>query len=39
MINAVTIDIGDGLKAKIGITSKGLVKVERAKTEKATQEA
>lgn len=34
-----TIDIGNGLKAKIGMTGKGAVKVERAKTEKVVQEA
>lgn len=38
-INSGTIDIGNGVKAKIGITGKGNVKVERTKTEKATQEA
>lgn len=38
-INTATIDIGSGLKAKIGITAKGAVKVERTMTEKTTQEA
>lgn len=38
-INTATIDIGNGLKAKIGITAKGAVKVERTMTEKTTQEA
>lgn len=38
-INSATIDIGNGLKAKIGITAKGFIKVERAKLEKQTQEA
>lgn len=38
-ICTATIDIGDGLKAKISMTSKGYVKVERTKTEKITQEA
>lgn len=38
-ISSATIDIGDGLKAKISITSKGYIKVERTKTEKTTQEA
>lgn len=34
-----TIDIGGGLKAKIGMTAKGAVKVERSKTEKESKEA
>lgn len=38
-INSGTIDIGNGLKAKIAITAKGAVKVERTKTEKEAQEA
>lgn len=37
-IISVTVDIGEGMKAKISITSKGFVKVERTKTEKAMQE-
>lgn len=38
-MNSATMDIGNGLKAKISITSKGYIKVERQKTEKAVQEA
>lgn len=38
-IQSGTIDIGGGLKAKIGITAKGAVKVERSKTEKESKEA
>lgn len=38
-INSGTIDMGNGTKAKISINAKGLVKVERTKTEKATREA
>lgn len=38
-INSGTIDIGNGIKAKISMTAKGYVKVERTKTEKTTQEA
>lgn len=39
LINSATIDVGDGLKAKIGLTSKGTVKVERIKTAKTAKEA
>ena len=38
-IKSGTIDIRDGLKAKIGITAKGAIKVERSKTEKESKEA
>ena len=38
-IKSGTIDIRDGLKAKIGITAKGAIKVERSKTEKESREA
>lgn len=38
-IAQVTMDFGNGLKAKLAITGKGLVKVERTRTEKAAQEA
>lgn len=38
-INSSTIDIGRGLKAKITLTSKGALKVERCRTEKITKEA
>lgn len=38
-ISAATIDIGEGLKAKLSITTKGTIKVERTKTEKSAQEA
>lgn len=38
-INSATVDVGNGLKAKISITSKEYIKVERSKTEKAVQEA
>lgn len=38
-INSGTIDIGGGVKAKITVTTKGPVKVERIKTEKKAQEA
>lgn len=39
IINSATIDIGGGVKAKIAVTAKGSVKVERTKTEKKAQEA
>lgn len=39
IINSATIDIGGGVKAKIAVTAKGPVKVERTKTEKKAQEA
>lgn len=38
-ITGITVDIGDGLKAKINVTAKGAIKVERTKTEKNSQEA
>lgn len=38
-ISSGSVDIGCGLKAKISITSKGAVKVERSRTEKTTKEA
>lgn len=39
MLDSASLDIGNGLKAKLSITSKGYIKVERQKTEKAVQEA
>ena len=38
-LDSASLDIGNGLKAKLSITSKGYIKVERKKTEKAVQEA
>ena len=38
-IDSGALDIGNGLKAKVSVTSKGFIKVERQKTEKAVQEA
>lgn len=38
-LDSASLDIGNGLKAKLSITSKGYIKVERQKTEKAVQEA
>lgn len=38
-IQSGTIEIGEGLKAKIRMTAKGAVKVERSKTEKESKEA
>lgn len=38
-IQSGTIEIGEGLKAKISMTAKGAVKVERSKTEKESKEA
>lgn len=38
-ISAVTIDIGNGVKAKINITSKGFIKVTRTKTDTSAYEA
>lgn len=38
-IKSVTVDIGNGVKGKIGITPKGIVKVERNKTDIRTYEA
>jgi hypothetical protein len=37
-IRSATIEIKGGLKAKIGITMKGLIKVERTETEKIAEE-
>lgn len=37
-LNSGTLDMGNGRKAKIAITTKGLVKVERTMTEKGTKE-
>ena len=37
-INSVTVDIGLGIKAKIGSTAKGNIKVEKTITEKKTEE-
>lgn len=38
-VNSATIDLGNGVKAKIGATSKGNIKVEKTITEKTTKEA
>lgn len=38
-ITAITVDIGNGVKGKINITSKGNVKVARTKTDTSTYEA
>ncbi len=38
-IQSITVDIGDGVKGKINITSKGIVKVARTKTDTSTYEA
>lgn len=38
-INSGTIDIGNGIRAKIGVNAKGFIKVERIKTEKSSKEA
>ena len=37
-INSGMLDIGNGMKAKIAVTAKGLVKVEKTVTEKGTKE-
>lgn len=37
-IDSGTLDIGHGMKAKIAVTAKGLVKIERTVTEKGTKE-
>lgn len=37
-INSGMLDIGEGIKAKIALTAKGAVKVERTKTEKGVKE-
>ena len=37
-INSVTVDIGRGIKAKIGTSAKANVKVEKIVTEKTTEE-
>lgn len=38
-IQSITVDIGNGVKGKINITSKGIVKVARTKTDTSTYEA
>ena len=38
-IKSGTVDIGDGIKAKISVTAKGFIKVEKTKTEKTSREA
>lgn len=38
-INSASVDIGKGVKAKISVTAKGFIKVERTRTEKTAQEA
>lgn len=38
-IAAATVDIGNGVKAKINITNKGNIKVGRTKTDTSTYEA
>lgn len=38
-IQSMTVDIGNGVKGKINITSKGIVKVARTKTDTSTYEA
>lgn len=38
-VNSVSIDIGNNVKAKIGMNNKGLIKVEKTKTQKETREA
>lgn len=38
-ISAVTVDIGNGVKGKINVTAKGIVKVARTKTDTSTYEA
>lgn len=38
-IMSATWDIGNQLKAKVSMTSKGFAKIERTKTEKATSES
>lgn len=38
-MQSATLDIGKGLKAKISITGKGVIKVERTKTVKTVEEA
>lgn len=37
-ISSGMLDIGNGMKAKIAVTAKGLVKVEKTVTEKGTKE-
>ena len=39
LLNSVTVDIGCGVKAKLGTTAKGNIKVEKTITEKTTKEA
>lgn len=38
-IQSITVDAGNGTKAKISITPKGIVKVARTKTDTSTYEA
>lgn len=38
-IDSLTLDVGNGLKGKISMTSKGNIKVEKTETRKETQEA
>lgn len=38
-IQSMTVDIGNGVKGKINITSKGIIKVARTKTDTSTYEA
>lgn len=38
-IQSITVDIGNGVKGKISLTSKGIVKVVRTKTDTSTYEA
>ncbi len=39
IMQCMAIDIGNGVKGKINITSKGIIKVARTKTDKSTYEA
>lgn len=38
-IQSITVDAGNGVKAKINITAKGIIKVARTKTDTSTYEA
>lgn len=38
-IQSITVDVGNGIKGKISVTSKGIVKVARTKTDTSTYEA
>ena len=38
-IQSMTVEIGNGVKGKINITSKGVIKVARTKTDTSTYEA